>query len=216
MVNGEMYHVFNRGVEKRTVFMDKNDYQRFLHSINEFNSTIATENVLYRNSYEVQPRKEEPMVSVLAYTLLPNHFHLLLRQERDNGISDFMRKLGTGYTMYFNKKRERVGALFQGRFRSSLIDRSEYFQYISHYIHLNVLDVTHPGWKECSIPAAQAFTSLMNYEWSSAQTYLGARTNDYILDSSLIKELFSETIEYKKEIEELLHEPSEINNIAFK
>jgi putative transposase len=108
--NGEVYHIFNRGVEKRSVFINDHDYLRFLHSVAEFNGIESAENIFYKKehvgSYEVKPRKmqrQHPLVEILAFTLLPNHYHLLLKQNREGGISEFMQKLGTGYTMYFNK-----------------------------------------------------------------------------------------------------------------
>ena len=127
--NNELYHVYNRGVEKRNLFMDEADYSRFVHNLYDFNDHSPVLNVKYyfdQQSRTVQSRvlkgRKEPrklLVDILVFTLMPNHFHMLLRQKRENGISRFMQKLGTGYSMYFNKKYERVGALFQGKFKAS-------------------------------------------------------------------------------------------------
>ena len=130
LIEGELYHIFNRGVEKRIVFKSQSDFRRFYESLAQFNTTNAalhsrtkftTEN---KKSVDVEvgPRhnKEQKLVSILAYTLLPNHFHLLLRQESPGGITEFMRKIGTGYTMYFNKKYVRIGQLFQGKLKTEL------------------------------------------------------------------------------------------------
>ena len=82
---------------------------------------------------------------ILVFTLMPNHFHLLLRQKKTNGITKFMQKVCTGYAMYFNRKNERVGGLYQGRFKAVRVDRQEHFQYLSHYIHTNPLELNYRG-----------------------------------------------------------------------
>jgi putative transposase len=218
LIEGELYHIFNRGVEKRVVFKSQLDFRRFYESLAQFNTSSA---VLHSRtkfiasdqksaSYvEVGPRhrrKEKKLVSILAYTLLPNHFHLLLRQEEPGGITEFMRKIGTGYTMYFNKKHERVGPLFQGKFKSVLVARDEYFQYIPHYIHLNVLDTTHAGWKNDGISVEQAYDALRKYRWSSAKEYIGVNEPESILAHSAIKEIFGEDLLNKNTLKELLEE----------
>ncbi len=117
-VNNQVYHIYNRGVEERKVFLDKEDYFRFVHNLFEFNDEAPAMNLYYKlfqlqaQSYEVQLRKvkvmeREPrklLVEILLFCLMPNHFHLLIKQKVDNGIVKFMQKLGTGYTNYFNKK----------------------------------------------------------------------------------------------------------------
>src|SRR3989344_6026710 len=112
------YHIYNRGVEKRKIFLDKDDHFRFIHDLFEFNDEAYALNIYYKlpslTSYEVQPRKmskRKLLVEIIAFCLMPNHFHLLLRQNADSGIVRFMQKLGTGYTMYFNQKYQRVGGL---------------------------------------------------------------------------------------------------------
>src|SRR3989338_6454859 len=105
--NDEIYHVYNRGVEKRDVFIHEKDYFRFIHNLFEFNDTAPAENTYYRNVYEVRLHKiekpKECLVEILSFCLMPNHYHLMLRQKVENGITKFMRKIGTGYTNYFNK-----------------------------------------------------------------------------------------------------------------
>jgi REP element-mobilizing transposase RayT len=102
--------------------------------------------------HEVQSRgSDEQFISILAYALLPNHYHLLFEQfeqRKENGISTFMQKLRTGYTMYFNTKYGHSGALFQGRFKNTTIERDAQFMHIPHYIHLNTLDATLPNLRE--------------------------------------------------------------------
>ncbi len=139
-INNEYYHIYNRGVDKRETFLDKNDFLHFLDGIKEFNrpETIGS---LYENSF----RKSEPslgskaskLVDIIAFCINPNHFHIILKQNSDKGIEKFMQKLGTSYTKYFNNKNKRSGALFQDKFKAKHIDNNEYLLYISAYVNLN-------------------------------------------------------------------------------
>lgn len=146
---GEFYHVYNRGTDKRTIFLDDQDFMRFLQSMMEFNvhDPIGS---LYQNSFrfkqlsgrvaKLEPGKvkeEERLVDIVAYCLNPNHFHLLLRQVSEKGVEKFMQKLGTGYTQYFNHKYDRTGVLFQGRFKAIHVDSNEYLLHVSAYVNLN-------------------------------------------------------------------------------
>lgn len=140
--NGEFFHIYNRGVDKRIVFTDEYDIKRFFQSMIEFN-TVEPIGSLYENSFlklggstaKLKLRKE--LVNIIAYCLNPNHFHLILEQLIDGGISEFMRRLGGGYTSYFNNKYKRTGALFQGRFKAVHIDSNEYLLHVSAYVNLN-------------------------------------------------------------------------------
>ena len=137
---GEHYHIFNRGVDKRIIFADEYDIKRFFKSMIEFN-TVDPIGSLYENSFSQlgseTPKSEDKLVNVIAYCLNPNHFHLILEQVKDNGISEFMKKLGGGYTNYFNQKNERSGSLFQGVFKDVHIDSNEYLLHVSAYVNLN-------------------------------------------------------------------------------
>lgn len=138
---GEHYHVFNRGVDKREIFTDNYDLERLLQSIEEFNNTTPIGSI-YENSFRKKQlgsraSKSGKLVSIICYCINPNHFHFLLRQLEDDGISKFMHRFGTGYTKHFNKKYERSGALFQGAFKAVHIDTNEYLLHLSAYINLN-------------------------------------------------------------------------------
>lgn len=135
-INGEYYHIYNRGVEKIDVFRGERDYRRFLKSLAEFNTSEPAYKIDRANRKGLNVDKK-PYVEIIAYCLNPNHFHLLLKQVVESGISEFMRKLGTGYTMYFNKKHERVGALFQGKFKSVYVKDNNHLLYLSAYINCN-------------------------------------------------------------------------------
>lgn len=138
--NNEHYHIYNRGVEKRDVFLDKKDALRFLESLKEFNCENPIGS-LYENSFikgKIPLGSEaSKLVDIVAYCINPNHFHLILRQNLDKGIEKFMQRLGTGYTKYFNNRNKRNGNLFQGVFKSKHIDSNEYLLYLSAYVNLN-------------------------------------------------------------------------------
>jgi len=138
--NGEFYHVFNRGVDKRKIFGSKFDVDRFLQSMDEFN-TVNPIGSLYENSFlspEIKTkRKSKRLVNFIAYCLNPNHYHFILEQLVENGISQFMHRLSGGYSWFFNKKYQRSGALFQGVFKATHIDSNEYLLRVSAYVNLN-------------------------------------------------------------------------------
>lgn len=210
-VNGEFYHLYNRGVEKRQIFLDNDDHFRFVHDLFEFNDKSSANNLYYYRlpslkSYEVQPHKISKrglLVEIIAFCLMPNHFHLFLRQVANNGIVRFMQKLGTGYTMYFNKKYQRVGGLFQGRFRAVLIKKQSHFLYLPHYIHLNPLDIYMPSWRERKIGNPQkAFKFIESYRWSSFLDHTGKKNLPSIISANLFKKIYGTPTEYRKSLKE--------------
>ena len=127
----QYYHVYNRGVEKRIIFVDDQDYTVFIGLMKKY--LVGSDKL--RGRHTQKPIGEE--VKLLSYCLMPNHFHLLLYQTSESGVTKFMRKLATGYAMYFNDRYNRVGTLFQGRYKASHIDEDAYIQHISRYIHMN-------------------------------------------------------------------------------
>ena len=136
-INEEVYHIYNRGVDKRNVFKDRHDLDRFLESMAVFNTTEPIGGVFLSRKNKTHKKKVgKPLVEILCYCLNPNHFHLMLRQLVENGVSEFMRRLG-GYTKYFNEKYHRSGVLFQGPCKAKLVTSNEYLLYLSVYINLN-------------------------------------------------------------------------------
>src|SRR3989338_5362626 len=125
LANGENYHVYNRGVDKRRLFLEKEDLELFFQSMGEFNSTEPIGSI-YENTFAEKKLRGTPLVNFIAYCVNPNHFHFILRQIADRGIEKFMHRLGTGYTMYFNNKNKRSGSLFQGKFKAVHVDSNEY------------------------------------------------------------------------------------------
>lgn len=139
--NDAYYHVYNRGVEKRDVFMDAADRQRFILSMLAFNSIDPVTSLYHANREHIdlftQQTVSKQLVEIVAYCLNQNHYHLILRQITDNGIPEFMKRLGGGYTNYFNERYERSGALFQGKYKHQHIADNTYLLYVSAYVNLN-------------------------------------------------------------------------------
>lgn len=205
--NGEIYHVYNRGVEKRTIFKNDAERVRFIHDLFEFNDQSPALNVGYFfNKYiEVQPQyKREPrklLVEILSFCLMPNHYHLLLRQKTSGGVVNFMQKLGTGYTMYFNQKHSRVGSLFQGRFKAVLVKDDAHLLHLPFYIHLNPLDLAMPEWRKGSIREyTKAIDFLENYRWSSHLDYLGKKNFPSVTQRDFLLDFFNGSQNYAKNI----------------
>jgi len=143
LVGGEFYHIYNRGVDKREIVSDIYDANRFVTAMIEFN-TIEPIGSIYnvtskRKNGEQNNRKPKTnkLVEVVCYCLNPNHFHFVLKQVADEGISKFMHRLSTGHTKYYNEKYERTGALFQGSFKAKYIAGNDYLLHLSAYVNLN-------------------------------------------------------------------------------
>ncbi len=195
----EWYHCYNRGVDKRIVFEDAGDYNRFMlllyagngsepiHVANLKNKNLHT--VLEDSSFE----RGEPLVEVGAYTLIPNHFHLILKEILEGGVALFMQKIFTAYTMYFNKKNERTGALFAGTFKSRHIDNDEYHKQVVSYTNLNAAGLFDSNWKEGSGNLEKIKQQLMKYPYSSLPDFLGHKRPERKILGDSIFELF-ETI----------------------
>ena len=145
LINDQYYHIYNRGVDKRDIFSDKNDIFRFIESIKEFNriekiDSLANLRKLKSNpQIGAKPLSGEPLVEIVGYCLNPNHFHFILKQSTDGGITKFMHKLLGGYTSYFNIKNSRSGSLFQGTFKSQIIVNENYFNKLIGYVNKNYL-----------------------------------------------------------------------------
>ena len=234
LINGEIYHVVARGVEKRDIFLDVKDKVRFIHNLFQFNdekpvlwahrggfrSTRSTgSDPVGLNSAEglrkLEKRRERKLlVEILSFCLMPNHFHLLIRQLKDKGISEFMKKISGGYAVYFNKKYERDGHLFQGKFRAVLIKNEDQLKNVFVYVHANPIDLIEPGWKEKGIEnPKKTIEFLENYRWSSYLDYIGKKNFPSLTKRELFykilnrssgcREYLENWIMYKAEIKEL-------------
>ncbi|MEI6580665.1 MAG: transposase [bacterium] len=208
-VEGEYYHIYNRGNSKQKIFNDKEDYLRFISLLYISNSN---EGFRFFNTsrnmsiYEID--KGSPLVSIGAYCLMPNHFHILITQKKKNGISQFMQKLSTGYSMYYNKKYERTGSLFEGKFKSQHLGTDKYLKYLFSYIHLNPVKLIQNDWKEKGIKNKKdVIDYLEKYSYSSYLDYLNfesKRPEFNILTPNFFPEYFPTKDKFQKEIFEWL------------
>jgi putative transposase len=136
--NDSFYHIFNRGVEKRKIFLEEKDYDRFLQILYYYQFSGPKPKFSNRKRFKSKDYSSNPkIVEIVCYCLMPNHFHLLLKQLKDNGIQEFLAKISNSYTKYFNTKNDRVGPLFQGSFKAVEIESDVQLLHVSRYIHLN-------------------------------------------------------------------------------
>lgn len=220
----DLYHVLNRGVDKRKIFLDDKDYLRFIHNLFEFNDQELVNNALYFfkksvNQYKgvVNPyiergeerRKRKFLVKVHAFCLMPNHYHLLLSPVIENGMPLFMKKINGGYANYFNERHKRKGALFESRYKRILIENDSHFIHLPYYIHLNPLDLTAPEWREGKLKDyRQAINFLDSYRWSSHLDYLGEKNFPSVTQRDFMLDFFGGTNGYRKGIRNWLKDVS--------
>jgi len=196
---GEVYHCYNRGVDKRITFENRSDYQRFIQLLYICNNEkLIQRSSLYKlNHVDVfSLPKSKQIVSIGAYSLMPNHFHLLLQETREGGISLFMSRLGNSYTKYFNIKNKRNGNLFVKPFHSKHIKTDQHFSHIVQYIHINPAELSEPRLKEGLVSdVVRLENSLKNYPHSSLPDYYNIdRPEKTILDKNFTK-LLSEDLQ---------------------
>jgi putative transposase len=191
---GPVYHIYNRGTDKREVFGCEEDRGRFVNDLYFMNSEdhAGTSGAsAYRNLFGemsmVQRAAGKKIVDVLAFVLMPNHFHLVLTQRIPGGISMFMHKLGTAYTMYFNRKYSRSGVLFQGRFKAVLLKRAAHFNYLPFYVHANPLKL-----RSDIKDQDEKLDFLLGYKWSSFNDYAGNSRFPGIVSTGLLGDYFKE------------------------
>ncbi|MBI4691994.1 MAG: transposase [Candidatus Terrybacteria bacterium] len=211
------YHIFNRGIEKRDIFLNENDYFRFLILLYLCNNSDAVD---IRNLFNkglsfveiLNIERKNLLVDIGAYCLMRNHIHLLLKERKENGISVFTKKIFTGYSMYFNKKNQRSGRLFENTFKAELIDSDNYLKYLFAYIHLNPVKFTEPEWKIYGIKnLKKAKSFLENYPWSSYHAY-NKNQNDPILNKEEFPKYFKNLKEFNDFINDWLNfQPQQSN-----
>lgn len=193
-VENEFYHVYNRGNSKQIIFKDRYDYERFQQLLYLCNSeqNFKIEHLRRdKQNFFTTDRKQE-LVSIGAYCLMPNHYHILLTPRVENGISQFMKKLGTGYSMYFNNRHERTGSLFEGKFKAEWVDSDEYLRYLYSYIYLNPMKLIDGDWKQRIITDSDILY-LRSYEYSSYYDYCASikRREQNILTNKSFPDYFS-------------------------
>lgn len=209
-VTGEVYHVYNRGVEKRTIFSNRLDYVRFIHDLFEFNDTrpapefdrrykpqkFYVGNPISHISH-IKNKARENIVEILCFCLMGNHYHMLVKQIKDGGIPLFMQKLGIGYTIAFNAKNDRVGPLFQGKYKSKHVDKEEYLKYLICYIHLNPLKFLKVIDQNGKMNFSKTWKKLNTYRWSSHLDYLGDDNFGSVIEKKFILDIFGSVADYK-------------------
>lgn len=209
---GEYYHIYNRGNDKRVIFMETHDYLRFMALLYVCNSTDSVnisdhlrKGLTFSEIFDLD--RENTLVEIGAYCLMPNHFHLLIREKSEDGISKFMQKLTTGYSMYFNKKNNRTGALFETKFKAKHVGRDEYLKYLFAYIHLNPVKIIDPQWKQNGISnRTMAKEYLSKYLYSSYQEYLGVLRKEWkILNRPAFPEYFTDPHDFEGFIEDWIN-----------
>lgn len=218
---GNYVHIYNRGNRKTEIVRAAADKWRFLQTLRFFNDSYSSQNILRKvieiksplvsdtdrlNSFESVfemgwppnwPEKD-PLVKILSYCLMPNHFHLLLKEIRKGGISKFMQKLGIGYTNYFNLKYQEVGKVFQGGYKAKLVNEEMYLKYLYIYIQvINVLELFPGGPKTALKNFKNAMKFVDHYPFSSHLDYAGLRRS-LIIDKDVLGELFPTSKDYRK------------------
>lgn len=201
---GEYYHLSNRGTDNRKIFLDKKDHERFISLLYLANSGIP----IHRSDHQTASletifaiERETSLVDIGSYVLMPNHFHILVHEHSEGGISLFMQKLLTAYTMYFNKRHGRSGSLFEGKFRAHHVTRDEYLKYLFAYIHLNPIGIIETDWKKHHIGnRKKAEEFLSSYAYSSYLDYHNeeARPEQAILNKLAFPAYFEKTTDFKK------------------
>jgi len=209
-ITGEYYHLYNRGIDKRIIFKSKKDSERFimLMYLSNSNNSFRLDDILHKQGKTFEQilvlDKGELLISIGAWCLMTNHFHLMVRQEVDGGITKFMRKLGTGYSMYFNIKYERKGALFGGLFKAKLIGTDDnYMRHLFGYIHINPLEIKFPKWEnQINKPSVDMKKFLESYRYSSYLDYIGVdRVEKNLLNTENFPNYFQDAQSFKDFVE---------------
>lgn len=194
LITGHYYHIFNRGVERRIIFTTKREYRHMLDTIRFYK--FYTPNLRLSRFLDLSLEDREKvkseilthsrlLVKIISFCLMPNHFHFLLRQEVDSGISKFLKNVSDSYTRYFNTRNDRVGPLYQGQFKSVLIESEQQLLHVSRYIHLNPY----------SSLVVKEIKEILEYPWSSLREYILGIED--ICDQGLILDHFQERQKYK-------------------
>jgi putative transposase len=191
LVIGEYYHIFNRGVAKTPTFLTKSDYKQAIASllyytdINPLMKFSRFKKLSIEEKDSVLKRSEDSnkFVELICYCFMPNHFHLLVKQLAENGISIFLSRFANSYTKYFNTKNERVGPLFQGTFKSVHIESEDQLLHLSRYIHLNPLTTF-----------VVLDRDFLSYPWSSLKVYL--EDNSRLVNTKPVLSEFSSSKKY--------------------
>jgi len=214
---GDIVHVFNRGNRKQEIVRDENDRINFLLGLYYLNNKESISKPLARAREFLGPNLRsdlrwewppewsgrDPLVEVLAFTLMDNHYHLVLREIREGGVSEFMRKISNSMTGYFNEKYEETGRLFQGAYKAKRVDKDNYLSYLMVYVHIkNVFELYPNGFEEALRNFDDAFEFSLKYMYSSLGAYF---SDEHIATSILTRDVFEsieKTLANKKDFKE--------------
>jgi len=225
LVSGEYYHIYNRGNGKNKIFLDEEDYDRFiklLYISNSKNAFNFRDSIVRNKINAFDFERGELLVDILSWVLMPNHFHLIIISPRSDlgeedfrNITKFMRKVCTSYSMYFNKKYKRTGSLFETKFKSKNINSEKYFNYLFSYIHLNPVKLIQKDWKEKGIlNKKEALIFLNNYKYSSFLDFFNKeykRREGLVVSKNLLPEYIYKI--HTKELFELISPRSDLGEI---
>lgn len=225
LANGEIYHIVIRAVDGLKLFRDKQDYLRIIHNLFLFNDLKPVSSTFrfiqhtikknkstgYDRVYLSDKGERAILVEILAFCLMSNHVHLLVRQVKNRGISEFMRKVGIGYACYYNQKYKRMGHVFQGRYRIIHVKNDKQLITVFVYIHTNPVSIIFKNWKEGGISNLEkAIKFLENYRWSSYPDYWGNKNFPSVTFRSFLiqtmggekecQRFINDWLEFKKEL----------------
>jgi len=219
---GGIYHIVNRGVEKRKIYMNNQNYSRFTiglefcnheertnlwpllyqatpHDIDALvtpgvtrheKRSIAERLAGERNLIQKLQKSGKGLVEILAFCLMPNHFHFIIREIKKGGLTKFMIKMG-GYSKYFNEQYKRVGPLFQSRFKAVPVLNEQQLYRVFCYVHTNPVELWERGWKNFEIKnKREAIKKLNEYKWSSYRDYIGKPTHTMVTQRDFFLEFF--------------------------
>ncbi len=228
---GKIYHIFNRGVAKSSICREDADFWRFLQGLCLFNDKNSVSNILWqlektrgrltlnvlKNYIITEGKERKPLVRIIAYCVMNNHYHLLVEEIQEGGAIKFMHKLNMGYAKYFNNKYDRVGSLWQGRFKNVLVEDERYLQYLLVYINiLNPADLMEPKWREEGIKDMEKILDFTEkYPWSTHQEFLGKR-GSLIIEKGILGEILPTPQKYLDLVKAVLEEKryQEINHLT--
>lgn len=196
-MKGDIFHILNRGVEKRTVFLKESDYLRFVYNFYDFNDVKNVRFPYNQRRYKTRlnedwPKGEkEELVDILSWVLLPNHPHILVQEKIDGGASIFSKKIFGGYTKYFNEANKRIGVLFQGRSKIIKVTEESHLVHLPFYIMTNPLDLIEPEWREKGIQDFKRIIGFLEgYKYSSFHELTGKENFPFAINKELFYKLF--------------------------
>ncbi len=210
LANDQIYHIFNRAIDRQTIFNTKWEYRMVIETLKFYRFADLPFKLSQLLNLPEDDRQKiiadlnknnEKLVEIIAFCLMPNHFHFLLKQQKENGISKFIANFSNSYTKYFNTKHERKGHLFEGLFKAVIVENDEQLIHLSRYIHLNPVS-----------SFLVKFGKLERYQWSSLQEYLGI-VSETICQKELVLDLFPSIGEYKRFLGDQIKYAQELEKI---